>query len=291
MQWLRDRLARLRWMAIPIAAYLVITLALPLANGAAARGEFARHAAWVLAGCAIVIAAALLGGIALELARRGLRRLGRAPSRLAVVLGVAAALSARAARADQCQWLERDVATRAARELARHPEVVSFCEPCGDAAPGAPRTARRVTLQADGNAASIVNGNAVSIASGNAVSIAIDGEPIDLAYTYVQTTAQQYRNLAQLAGCPAAGVSPRLRVDAATRTGVLIHADPAPAAPAPLAPLVARTVYIEAPSSARPAVILLGCGALLGLLVAGALRLGRRRGMHQPRASDLEPRS
>jgi exosortase K len=43
-----------RWLAIPVAAYLAITLLLPLAHGAAARPEFAAHAMWVLAGCAVV---------------------------------------------------------------------------------------------------------------------------------------------------------------------------------------------------------------------------------------------
>ena len=42
--------------AVPIAAYLVITLGLPLVNGAAARGEFAHHALWVMATCAVVFA-------------------------------------------------------------------------------------------------------------------------------------------------------------------------------------------------------------------------------------------
>jgi hypothetical protein len=202
--------------------------------------------------------------------------------RLALVLGLAVMLAALAARtahaadSDQCQWLaDRDVATRAARELAQHSEVVRFCEPCGDLAPGAPRTALRVTLQR---------------LDGDATSVAIDGDPIDLAYTYVKTGEQQYRNLAQLAGCPASGVSPRLRIDAATRTGVLIRADPGAAAMPPTEPpsaAAAPTIYIQAPSPAGPA-LLLGCGTLLGILAAGALRRSaRRRALHTPRAADL----
>ncbi len=70
------RLSRLRWMAIPIAAYLVITLALPIANGAATRGDFARHAGWVGAGCAAVLAIAVLGVVIAELVRGGMRALG-----------------------------------------------------------------------------------------------------------------------------------------------------------------------------------------------------------------------
>jgi hypothetical protein len=75
MPWLVDRLLRLRWMMVPIGAYLVITLALPLARGAAIRGGFVHHAAWVLAGCALMVAAALIGGIAIDLVRATIRRL------------------------------------------------------------------------------------------------------------------------------------------------------------------------------------------------------------------------
>jgi hypothetical protein len=203
--------------------------------------------------------------------------------KLAILLGVAATLSAHAAHADQCQWLtERDIATRAARELARHPEVISFCEPCGDLAPGAPHRAMRVTLQP---------------IDGNATSVAIDGDEIDLAYTYVKASDQHYRNLAALSGCPTSGVSPSLRIDAATATGVLIRADHgAPAAVAvpqvapPASPAVGPTIYVVAPSLTNLSVLLLGCGVVLGFLVAAAAWLsGRRRGLHTPRATDLDP--
>jgi hypothetical protein len=75
MPWLVDRLLRLRWMLVPISAYLVVTLALPLAHGAAIRGGFVHHATWVLAGCELIAATALIGGIALELVRATIRRL------------------------------------------------------------------------------------------------------------------------------------------------------------------------------------------------------------------------
>jgi exosortase K len=56
--------------AIPVVAYLVVTLALPLANGAAARADFARHAAWVVSACVVVV----LLGVAVERARSFARR-------------------------------------------------------------------------------------------------------------------------------------------------------------------------------------------------------------------------
>jgi exosortase K len=53
---------KLYWMAVPVAAYLVITLVMPLANGAAARRDFAHHAVWVLGACAVVVAVMAIGG-------------------------------------------------------------------------------------------------------------------------------------------------------------------------------------------------------------------------------------
>ena len=52
---------RLRWLLVPIGAYLVVTLVLPIANGAAARADFVRHTVYILAGCvaALVIAFAI----------------------------------------------------------------------------------------------------------------------------------------------------------------------------------------------------------------------------------------
>ena len=205
--------------------------------------------------------------------------------KLAIVSALAATLWAHAAHADQCQWLaDPSIATRATHELASHPDILSFCEPCGDPAPEAPRRASVVKLRH---------------VDDRAVAVEIDGSEVDLAYTYVKTSDHQYRNLAALAGCATAGVSPSLRVDAATTTGVLIRSDhrgplalpvvqALPAAPPTEA--AAPTIYIES-SSPDLAVLLLGTGALFGFLVAGATWVvTRRRPRHVPRAADLEPR-
>ncbi|MEO7735196.1 MAG: hypothetical protein ABIY55_29850, partial [Kofleriaceae bacterium] len=129
----------------------------------------------------------------------------------AIIAVIAVAAPAGLARADQCQWLDDPaIATRAQRELARHPDVIAFCEPCGDLAPGAPDTARSAVVQP---------------LRDHAVSLVINGDSVDLAYLYVKTSEHQYRNLAALAGCPTRGVSPSLRVDAATADGVLIRVD------------------------------------------------------------------
>jgi len=68
------RLERLKWLAVPIAAYLVITLVLPIANGAAGRTDFLHHAMWVLLGCTMVIASIAIVGGAIELVVAGARR-------------------------------------------------------------------------------------------------------------------------------------------------------------------------------------------------------------------------
>jgi hypothetical protein len=44
-----------RPLALPLAAYLVITLAVPAAGGAVTQAAFWRHAVWVLCGCLAVL--------------------------------------------------------------------------------------------------------------------------------------------------------------------------------------------------------------------------------------------
>jgi uncharacterized integral membrane protein len=69
---MRDYLKRL---AVPIAAYLVITLVLPAANGAATHHAFFHHAMWVVLGCALVVLAIAVFGTLTELSLAGVRRL------------------------------------------------------------------------------------------------------------------------------------------------------------------------------------------------------------------------
>ncbi|HKE15562.1 MAG TPA: hypothetical protein VKB80_11880 [Kofleriaceae bacterium] len=62
------RAGRLRWMVVPVAAYLAVTALLPLLNGAGARSGFARHIAWVAGGCAAVTAFVFLAQLASDAA-------------------------------------------------------------------------------------------------------------------------------------------------------------------------------------------------------------------------------
>jgi hypothetical protein len=68
-------LSRLRWMAIPIAAYLMITLVLPMARGAVARDNFVHHAGWVAAGCAVVVVLSLICTLVADAARAAVQQL------------------------------------------------------------------------------------------------------------------------------------------------------------------------------------------------------------------------
>jgi len=197
---------------------------------------------------------------------------------MAMLTAVITAAPAGLAHADQCQWLDDPaIATRAARELERQPDVVAFCEPCGDLAPGAPSPARTVMIQPQRD---------------HAVSLTVNGDSVDLAYLYVKTSEHQYRNLAALAGCPTRGVSPSLRVDAATADGVLIHADRSliaeSATTAPPAPPPPTVVVLATPASMVIGIV--GSSATLALLAAFAWWCAsRRRFRHIPRASGLRP--
>ena len=77
MRRLRERARRLGWMAVPLAAYVLVTVLLPVLNGAASRDGFARHMVWLAAGCAVVIAAALLMQAAAALTAAARARLTR----------------------------------------------------------------------------------------------------------------------------------------------------------------------------------------------------------------------
>jgi len=186
---------------------------------------------------------------------------------LAASLVIAAA---RIAHADQCANVSLEMATHARNLIADHPMVVMFCEPCGDRVPGEPQEMG-------------------SVSSGPG-EVRFNGEAIDLAYTYVQTSPRRYDNLAVLVNCPTVGVSPSLRVEEATDRGVLIVPDSS--APVVLPPPPESAVP---PVELAPAVIVqattttglgwgeiaAGCGAT-SLLWIGALRLRRRRA-HRPR--------
>lgn len=181
------------------------------------------------------------------------------------------------AHADQCQLIDDDVATRALAAFKNHPKVIQFCEPCGDKAPGEPVVAERVTKERDRD---------------GGYQIVIDKREVDLAYTYVETGLQRFENVAALAGCPASGVSPSLRVDEATSSGVMIRADSTPVShtqiqvvePPPSAPAI--TYIVQTESQTNWLAIMLAAGASSGMWAIGMIALVRRR-----RAVAMRPRA
>ena len=59
-------LDRVRWLAIPLAAYIAITIVLPAANGAAHRDDFVRHSLLVIAGCAAILGVGMIAGMIVD---------------------------------------------------------------------------------------------------------------------------------------------------------------------------------------------------------------------------------
>jgi hypothetical protein len=210
------------------------------------------------------------------------------------LIPISLCLYADVAHADQCAWIDEAAAHKAQAVLAKAPKFIEYCEPCGDKAPGVPQAVKNITVAAAG---------------GEFKEVSIAGKPIDLAYVFVKTDDLHYRNLAELAGCPATGVSPSLTIEAETRNGVMISSDqdrlpeqmvpvpavPAYVAPAPPAPLPpAPQIYVYSTTTheiAWLAVMLAGAAGFVtgSVLTMGLFAIRRRRAM-RPRAMDITAR-
>ena len=207
------------------------------------------------------------------------------------LIPISLVLLADTARADQCEWVDKAAALKAQTIVKKAPLVIHYCEPCGDAAPGAPEEVKTATVQ--------------RIAD-DYWSLSINGKDVDLAYLFVKTSDARYENLASVAGCPATGVSPSLAIQSETRTGVIINADdykPAdmtivteipssyaykPAEPPPPPP---PQVYVYEKTTTTIAWLPLMLAAVGGVITGSALMLllvaARRRRAMKPRAVDL----
>jgi len=185
------------------------------------------------------------------------------------------------AHADQCELVSDQVATRAVDVLHGQPNVLAYCEPCGDKAPGEPHRIDHLAKQRglDGYYA-----------------VTLDKREVDLAYTYVQTAPSKYENVAALAGCPTSGVSPSLDVNDASDKGVLITPSPAPVAhvePAP-PPAPATTItYVVSENRMNWLAVIAACAVSSGLWALTTILLLRRRRSvaMRPRAIDMIDRS
>lgn len=121
--------------------------------------------------------------------------------RLASALALGLLFLAPLARADQCEIVSADVATRASQAIAvSHGRVLSYCAPCGDPEP-------RI-------AAAVVPHEVHNMGT----SVVIDGNEVDLAYTYLEVAPGVFENVAMRTGCPAQDVPEVLRFRGQTLT-------------------------------------------------------------------------
>jgi hypothetical protein len=181
------------------------------------------------------------------------------------------------AHADQCELISDQIATRALAVMQAHPNVVEYCEPCGDRAPGEPHRIDHLAKQRD---------------TDGYYAVTLDKREVDLAYAYVQTAPSKYENVAALAGCPTSGVSPTLDVTDASDRGVLIVPSETPvaqvAAPPPPAPTTTIT-YVVQEDHLNWLAVIAACGLSSGLWALTTVVLLRRRRTlaMRPRAIDM----
>lgn len=98
--------------------------------------------------------------------------------------------------ADQCQLIPKDQALQAIERLDVGDTIYEFCEPCGD------RTPKPVSVR---------NLRVDTLEQGKFWRVLVNGQNIDLAYTYVKSSiGSNPINLAVLSDCPAGSVSPVL---------------------------------------------------------------------------------
>jgi hypothetical protein len=182
--------------------------------------------------------------------------------KVSIAIAIASCTWVGTARADQCQWVDKDVAARASALVGVNPTITELCEPCGATAPAPPRRVTAVRTRPT---------------EGNALEVVLDGKAVDLAYTFVKTAPGRFENLAELAGCEARDVSRVLRID-----------EPSPAPISPVSPGAPVVVVFAVEPSPWPAVL----GGVSGGAVVGACWLAfglaaavrRRRASMTPRA-------
>jgi hypothetical protein len=187
------------------------------------------------------------------------------------VLAVLVATST-VARADQCELVDSGTAVRALQLLHDRPNVLTYCEPCGEHVPGVPVRADRVATERDRS---------------GSYEVVIDRREVDLAYTYVQTGPERFDNLAKLAGCPTSGVSPTLAVTAPlpSTDAIVILAQPREPPPTP------TTVVISERRSVGFASLIGTCLVTSAVCTLGLFfALRRRRLAMRPRAIQLMDR-
>ena len=115
--------------------------------------------------------------------------------RALALFSLAAAFLSKPAMADQCAWVEKDTADKAKARIEKAGKVVHFCEPCGDKSPSPVDAVKKVQVLKQGESHWQVH---------------LNGKGIDLAYVYVPTQKDTWRNIGRALQCGADGVSPEL---------------------------------------------------------------------------------
>lgn len=131
---------------------------------------------------------------------------------LSIVVATAA-LGSSVASADQCQLVDSQVAARAVELARKSSSVIELCEPCRGGVQRGPFSIEKVEIKNR--------------------QVEINGEAVDLAYTFLHTSGGEYTNLAMAAGCPAKGVSRTIRSTQAPQPPMAPLPPRVPAAPRP----------------------------------------------------------
>jgi hypothetical protein len=109
-----------------------------------------------------------------------------------IVLALAAVLVPAIAHADQCQLNATTVAEAAAKLVKAGSRVLEFCEPCGDRAPKQPYTVSKVAVRQQRE-------------------LVVNGAGVDLAYLFIETAKNEFKNVGLATSCGAAKVSAVIR--------------------------------------------------------------------------------
>jgi MYXO-CTERM domain-containing protein len=95
------------------------------------------------------------------------------------------------ASADQCAWISKQHAEDALALIDVGSPIVFFCEPCGETRPAEVQVTRAQTARVNDGY----------------WEVSVNGQGIDLAYTFVPNGDGKWVNLSKMVDCPSSGVS------------------------------------------------------------------------------------
>jgi hypothetical protein len=107
------------------------------------------------------------------------------------ILFTATVFTPTVASADQCALISTQTADRAVELARKSTRMIEFCEPCTGGVMRGPFTINKVER--------------------GARQVEINGKPVDLAYVFIHTKGDEYKNLGLAVGCGATNVSKVVR--------------------------------------------------------------------------------